>query len=245
MKISVGTSEAKQNAEQITYTPQNGFSYAGRIEGLKESVRPFIDQLRALGYSFQYSCDQSPFATIQFDSAGAPQGGGNETPTLVWEYFANRVEIDILEADISAINSISEEELIAIRQHIASPVEGSSPALVDPNAIDLYALMLKGVRHFRIFSPTLRRSKLVSDTYAVQASQANVGSIITSGTLATQEDVPTRLFALPSAVSSKTGFVYGFYKNFPSIQQSGVGRWQVSQEWDFGLWPTFLYGAAL
>jgi hypothetical protein len=252
MKISVGKVEAQQNAEKITYSPQNGFSYAGAIAGLKESVRPFINQLAALGYSFTYQCDQSPFATIDFDSAGSPQGGATEEPTLVWEYYANRAEIDIMEGDIPGtisgqqnFNGISDEDRKLIRREIQVLGEDELIDFDDPAADALLALMIKGVRSFRVFAPTLRVSKLVSNTYAVQASQTNVGRIISAATLAAQESVPTRLFTLPSNVSAKTGFNYGFYKNFPNIQQATAGRWQVSQEWDWGLWATAIFGDVL
>lgn len=244
MKISAGSLNAHQNRERITYSPAEGFKFGGTLTGPKEAIKALVHQMAGLGWTFVYECDQSPISTIQFDSSGEPTGGGTETPTLVWEYFSNRLEIDILEADISNVNSIADDELRLIRKHIQDPEE-VSPALTSSNAINLYQLMLKGVRSVRVNVPTLRLSKLVSNTYAVQASQANVGRVITSATLSTQENVPTRLFVLPTTVSTKSGFVYAWYKNFPMITQSTAGRWQISQEWEFGLWPTFLYGAAL
>jgi hypothetical protein len=252
MKISCGKVEAMQNAETINYSAANGFSYAGSISGLKETVRPFINQLAALGYSFTYRCDRSPLATIDFDSAGSPQGGNTENPTLVWEYYANRAEIDIMQADIPGtiagqmnFNGITDEDRKLILREIQVLTEEDLIDFGDPNADALLALMIKGVRSFRVFAPVLRVSKLVSNTYAVQASQTNVGRIISAATLASQESVPTRLFTLPSNVSGKVGFAYGFYKNFPNIQQATAGRWQVSQEWDWGLWATAIYGNVL
>lgn len=244
MSISAGSNNAHKNRDRISYSPVEGYKFGGTLSGPKEAVRGLINQMATLGWTFVYECDQSPIATIQFDSSAEPTGGGTETPTLVWEYFSNRLEIDILEADIANVNSISEDELRLIRKHIQDPEE-ASPALTTSNAIDLYLLMLKGVRSVRVNVPTLRVSKLVSNTYAVQASQTNVGRIISSATLSSQESVPTRLFVLPSTASTKTGFVNGWYKNFPNIIQSTAGRWQISQEWEYGLWPTFLYGAAL
>ena len=243
-KITVGSVAAVQNSETVSYSPAGGYKFSGSFAGLKDSLRPLIAQLAGLGYTFTYHSEESPNATIDFDSAGDPGGGGTETPTLVWEYFANRIEIDMLEADIAGINTISESDKRTIREHINNPKEGESPS-VTGNALIAYRLMLDGVRSAMVNWPTLKVSKLVSSTYAVQASQTNVGRIITTASLTATESIPTRLFALPNDTTTKTDRVYGWLKSFPNIQQAAGGRWNIAQEWQYGLWATLLYGAAV
>lgn len=103
MKISAGSNNAHQNRDRISYSPAEGYKFGGTLSGPKEAVRALISQMATLGWNFVYECDQSPIATLEFDSSAEPTGGGTETPTLVWEYFSNRLEIDILEADISSV----------------------------------------------------------------------------------------------------------------------------------------------
>lgn len=247
-----GKSSATQNSEKITFSPQSGYAGEWGVEGPKEAIRPLINQLAGLGYSFTYTCDQSPKASITYSTPGLIEpGGGTETPTLVWEYLANIFEIDILEADVAGINTISSENRRVLRDAIANPDPDADPDFdpTDPQILvvqDLYDLMLGGVRSFRVNVPTLKRSALVSGSYGVQASLSNVGRIITTATLQTQENIPaTILFSLPSFTTTKPGFVYAWYKKHPNVQQAGGNKWQVSQEWEYGLWPTLLYGAAL
>lgn len=249
-----GKTDATLNAEEIRYSPQDGWSGNWSQQGPKESIKALLNPLAAQGFTLRYSCDQSPVATVQYSTTGIVEPGGVETPTLVWEYFANIAEIDILEADLGGTlgrvngNAISEDDKRLIRQAIQSPSE-SSPAISGADAITLYQLMLGGVRSFRVNVPTLRVSKLVSGSYPVKASLTNVGRIITTATLEVQEAIPaTLLFNLPvSSTVSKGGisFAHTWYKHFPNVQQVGGNRWNVSQGWEFGLFPINLYGTAL
>jgi len=208
-----------------------------------------INQLAGLGYSFRYSCTKSPNAAITFETIGSPEPGGTgtEQPQQVWEYLANVVEIDILEADISTINSISSENKRVLRDAIAAPNPDSEPDFdpTDPlilNVQDLYELMLGGVRSYRVNVPTLKVSKLVSGSYGVKATLDNVGKVITTTALSIQESIPAGiLFNLPNFTTAKSGFGYAWYKKHPNIQQTGNNRWNVSQEWEYGLWPALLH----
>jgi len=249
-KISNGLNDAVQNAEEIRYSPNEGWSGTWAREGPKNSVKALLNQLAALGYTFVYSSDQNPNGVVRYSTVGAVQPGGSESPTLQWEYFANRAEIDILEADISGaygtfnVNAISDDNKRRIRAAIASPAD-NSPAISGSDAIGIYLLMLQGVRSFRVNVPTLRVSKLVSAAYPVKASLSNVGRIISTNTLEVQEAIPsTILFELPNQTSTKAGFNFGWYKNHPNVQQSGY-KWNVSQEWEYGLWPVGTCGTLL
>lgn len=235
-----------QNATELRYTPTDGWSGQWQVEGPKAAVIPLLNQLAAQGYSLAYRCDQSPKASLVYSNQGSPDGGVTpEQPTLVWEYFANVAEIDVLEVDTAAISGISDADKRKIREGIATPDPDNAPDLTG-NALTLYQLMLGGVRSFRINIPTLRVSKLVSGSYGVKASLTNVGRIISTSTLSIQEAIPaTILFELPSFVSGKSGFAYAWYKKFPNVQQAGTFKWSISQEWEYGLWPTFMYSAVL
>lgn len=244
-EIITGKNAPTQNAIEIRYSPTDGWSGTCQIEGPKATVKPLLQQLASLGYSFAYREDQNPKAQVQYSTFGSVEPGGTEVPTLQWEYFANPAEIDVLEMDSNNINSITDDDKRKIRNAINSPDPDASPSLTG-DALTLYKLMLGGVRSGRINQPTLRVSKLVSGSYPVQASISNVGRIISTNTLTVQENIPgTLLFQLPNFSTSKSGFAYGWYKKFPNVQQSGGNRWNVSQEWEYGLWVPFLYGSVL
>src|SRR5688572_3919506 len=98
MKKIAGQLAPVANEESISYSPQEGWSYSGSIEGPKEGVRQLLYQFAALGYTFTYDSRQTPNGVLHWNSSGDPGGGGGvESPTAVWEFFGNRIEIDLLE----------------------------------------------------------------------------------------------------------------------------------------------------
>lgn len=246
-----GKTSPTENYEEITYSPQTGWTRRSGINGPKFALKAMLNELAAQGRSFSYTCDQNPNATIRFEVPGQPDNGGppSETPTLVWELLASVVEIDILDSDVQAVAALTKNEVTGIRQGLLSPDDADQPALVG-TAETLYKLMQSGLRNIRVNIPTLKVSKLVSGSYPVKAALTNVGRIISPTTLSIQESIPgTILFNLPaftpSTAKANLGFTYAWYKKFPSVQQSGGNKWNVSQEWEYGLWPTLIYGAAL
>jgi hypothetical protein len=254
MSTSVGHQSTIENYEEISFSPQKGWERRSGITGRKAAVKALLNELAAQGLSFTYACDQSPNATIRFETPGLVEGGsaepGQEVPTSSWEYLATRAEIDILEGDLAGQNGTTNVNGIvtAEKKLLRNRINGMDVTYPDPFSTEfdtIFKLIDQGVRSLRVFVPTLKVSRLVSLSYTVPASLANVGRIISTATLNVQEAIPsTLLFSLPNDVSGKTGFVYAWYKNHPNVQQAG-NRWNISQEWDYGLWPVALLGTVL
>lgn len=247
-----GKTSPTENYEEITYSPQTGWTRRSGINGPKFALKAMLNELAAQGRSFSYTCDQNPNATIRFEVPGQPDNGGppSETPTLVWELLASVVEIDILDSDVQVVANLGIDEIEKIRTALLTGNDQYSnmPAM-SGTTLSIYKLMQSGLRNIRVNLPTLKVSKLVSGSYPVQAALTNVGRIISPATLQVQEAIPYTLFQLPaftpSTAKAALGFTYAWYKKFPSVQQSGGNKWNVSQEWEYGLWPTLIYGAAL
>lgn len=242
-----GDQSAQENFEEIQYSQGSGVTRRGGFTGPKEAVKPMMAELIAAGKSFTFVSDQSPLATIRYELPGQLEPGSNdpalEQPTTVWEYFANAHEVDLLQADVTAVNNLTDKELSQLSNAIVNPPTDSP--VVSDNANDIYDLIKQGVKSFRVNAPTLRVTRLVSGSYTVRASLTNVGSIISTATLESTESIPgTILFNLPSYDSNKDGFEYAWYKRFPNVRQAG-NKWEVSQEWEYGLYPTVLYGSVL
>jgi hypothetical protein len=90
----------------------------------------------------------------------------------------------------------------------------------------------------------------VSNNWAVPASLVNVGLVLSTATLSTFEGVPAGLlFNLPNltlpAAFQNISLAYGWLKNEPTIQQIALRKWQIVQEWEYGLWPTSIFGSPL
>ena len=128
------------------------------------------------------------------------------------------------------------------------------PAAVNPyGCYSLLLLVLRGQSSFPVFAPVLRWTQTVTSQYAIQASLLNARNIISTATMYTLESIPSGLlFSLPNDSNPPTQFiqtpgdlVYGWFKDFPTIRQIARLKWNIVQEWQYGLWPTVIYGDLL
>ena len=184
-------------------------------------------------------------------------GGGTEAPVDSWEFFASHVEKDVLETDLAAIEAISPANREKLKDYVANPpglgvaAHTAADFLDDgsgsrANAFSLYQLMLSGVKAVRVNAPLLRHTQSVSNVYTVKASLTNVGSILSTSTLATFESIPTSvLFNLPTDVSTRANMNYGWLKLHPTIRTAARQKMQIELEYEYGLWATLLYGSPI
>lgn len=230
--------------------------------GPKAAILSMIPQVR--GYEWSVDID-GPNATL---TAQVPNlDTQQEVPVESWELLPGAVEKDFLESDIALCENILSDEAHPDKQAIRDGIENrqKKPPAFKGTGINLaaaqaaYDLMLGGVRATKVFAPTLKHTYVVSNVYAVRFANTNVKRIISTATLLTIESVPgSFLLSLNTPpytdVSTRpgknfapynTGLVYGWYKSPPTLQTTANNRLQISQEWEFGLWPTMVYGTAL
>lgn len=180
-----------------------------------------------------------------------PAGSGNPTTDIVdnWEFSAGVVEKDFLEADISAINSLDDADRTQLRNLIVNPpaTSDATPAWESQDGADLYALVKRGLRSVRVNHPILRHTLTVGSSYAVKASMANVGQLLSTAKVIHDELLPTDiLFNLPATVyAGSDRLVYAWFKMHPTVRVASRSKTQIEQEWEYGLWPTVLLGNAL
>lgn len=197
-------------------------------------------------------------------------GGGTEAPVDQWEFISGREQKDILEADVitGITATLSQKNIELLRKLIQDPPAGTAAgnynAESNPegsvttacftdgnptNALTLYNLMKAGIRSAIVQTPTLRHTQTVSNNWAVPAANTNVGRIISTASIVTLEGVPSGLlFNLPNAVPAAfqtIAVVYGWLKHGPNVQQIAGRKWQLTQEWEYGLWPTAIFNSAL
>jgi predicted outer membrane lipoprotein len=178
-----------------------------------------------------------------------------------WEFFAQHAEKDLLEAAVetAAIRALTDNQISTIRALLEVPPNPTAvppdPIVTDEdfgggdsglNAYEVYRLMLKGARSFPIEQPMLRHTITTSNQYAVAYALLNVRKIVSSATVVGTENIPRAiLFTLPFEVSSNSDYAYGWYKMFPTVQQIALLKWQIVQEYQYGLWATLIWGNPL
>lgn len=127
------------------------------------------------------------------------------------------------------------------------------PAINTAGCYTIFLLNQRGQTSSIVFAPVLRFTQTVTSQYAIQASLLNAGQIISSATMPILENIPSGLlFNLPNdpnPASQKIllagDLVWGWFKDFPTIRQIARLKWNIVQEWQYGLWPVAVYGELL
>jgi hypothetical protein len=181
-------------------------------------------------------------------------GAGVDDPTVplndIWELQSNTVEKDILESDIAAVAELTSKEVNTLQDAVAkyNGYTTADPTFTSTHAttmLKLYHLMVAKVTSVRVFQPTIRHTRIVRGDYTIKDALTNCGKVISSASFAAYENPPgVLLFQLPSGTTvTRDGATlsYGFYKHYPQVNQVADARWQLVQEWEFGLWANDLY----
>ncbi len=224
-----------------------------RWEGTTAEVNANIGYVEGLGGVWETEESFTGAHTILNARIPADPNGQDDTVNT-WEFFAQTAEKDLLESDNAEVNALSEQNLAAIRGFLQTPptpdeVFAGLDFGTDGDATtaeEVYNLMVFGVKSIRVNVPTLRHTATASGANTIIAVLENIGRIFSTSGLFRYEGIPNSvLFALPQDSSSKAGFAYGWYKKHPTVRAAARQKVQVEREWEYGLWPTLIYGSVL
>jgi hypothetical protein len=179
-----------------------------------------------------------------------------------WELFANTVEADILSTQIPSgvMKGMTAEQIAKIRFYLSDPPDPSDPVNYPTQAkfvldsggdgLEAYTVWLrmkKGVLNFPVEAPVLRHTITTSNQYAIGASFINVRRLITTASLYSVELAPANyLFNLPIDPAPDDPLLhYGWRKLFPTVQQIALLKWQIVQEYHYGLWDLTFWQAPI
>lgn len=179
-----------------------------------------------------------------------------------WELFANTVEADILSTVIPSgkLDNLTAQQIAKIRFLLENPPDPSDTAnypqqsdfVLDSgtdglNAYVVWIRMKKGVLNFPVEAPVVRHTVTTSLAFAIPASLINVRKLLTTDTLYQVERAPAAyLFNLPlDPAPVDPLLVYGWRKIFPTIQQVALLKWQIVQEYHYGLWDLTFWPAPI
>lgn len=241
--------------ESLTFDPQQGGVVTKRA---KFSTRSAADAyvFSQPGYqNYKYSIvpmDVEDWHEVRMESASGSYSGSGQTTVVddpnaplvdAWELQPNIVEKDLMDADVSAVNSLTTAQKKEVTDAVQS--SGTLPTFGSSTQTTLAKLLVAGVRSVRIFAPVLRRTRLVRRDYTVKDALTNVGSVIAAASFTNYEAVPAiLLFSLPAGgtvTRDSLTLKYGWYKKYPAVTQVSGGQWQLVQEWEYGLWSNDLY----
>ncbi len=186
-----------------------------------------------------------------------------------WEYIGKSTPKDLLQAatNTGITGTLSAANISTIRNALngtfptGAPkdangvqyLDGTAASFADgnpANSLTIYSLMKSGLSDYPIQSPVLRHTQTVSAEWPITLSKLNVGKIISTNTLFQLETVPYWAVTglptdAPPAFSDGKLFAFGWFKDAPTIQQIANRKNQIVQEFQYGLWPTAVFGALL
>lgn len=163
----------------------------------------------------------------------------------------NRVHKSIFEPPYPGTGTLTADDIETIRKALNSQSDADILAVAELNdeSIALYLLAQAGVESRIVYQPVLFRSRSASDGYNWPDAGGNVGRIHNEAQLYADAALDGIInFQLPpsggtSTVAGET-FRYGWLKHEPWYDTAAGNRTVEFREYEFGLWPEFLYATA-
>jgi len=260
MSIATGQTSAEQISTR-EWSPFSGMAKTRRMEGTTAAALATQEALlQQSGWAYRVK-DLGAKWEIEWTEQNtllSIPGISNVTPLSdVWEQSTNIVEKDLLESDTALMNLLFTESgsqsqfdihLKDLKELMGDPSRKPYPYAGGSSAEKLTRLITSGVRSTRIFQPTLRRVRVVTSNYNIKDSISSVGKIIRASLIQSREGVPATInFTLPSAyTATRTDSMgallkYGWFKKPISVMQLADGQWQITLEYEWGLWHGGLY----
>lgn len=248
--IHLGTPGAIEQPSSTGSDPRTGASTTRRFHGKPADLFPLIQQFSAAGYVVQFT----PITPVTYEltaTAGYAWSGSGVTdnPVDVWDITSTRTEKDLLSVDIPIINGLSQSDKDLIRSTLVS-APATVPTTLTGNALQVYQDMRDGFDHYPVYAPILRHTQTVSCVNTQQSSLVGVTKIYSTASMLSNQGVPKTLNVDLSAIeglytNNKTGYAYGWYKEFPNITIAANCKTQIHQDFIYGLYPVAYFTSPL
>lgn len=269
--ISVGKTDSLQGKRKY-HKDQNGSSTTITHTGDLANMSSLYNQYYANGYVVDLEEDEAETwnltATIAVDLSTqepTPGGGGgtNEVPEISWDLDDKVENKSILDVDNYIVNLIPNFAAKLINDALQAKKEdvllnglnlyyknGQISAASREAAIYIYHHMATGMKTVPVLVPVLTKYAVTSRSWIINWSNQNKGKIYSTNTLINSEAVDPRLWqVLPQDVYIPSGGedfyipkAYGWLKGGVRSQVSNNGRNIVTQTWEYGLYPTLIFG---
>lgn len=186
---------------------------------------------------------------------------GNDIPVYTWEFDAEQVERDLLNAtSVSSVNllSIANKQVLQYAMRNIEDLRGELPTPTGNNLtqaeIDafyqIWRHIVAGQRAVIEYVPIVRRSYIVSSQYQITDSKLYVNQPHSKDTLINVEGLPAQYWDIVEdsgpdtiGIAGETINVnWGWLKKYPKIELVSNNRTQISQEWVYNAYSVMSYG---
>lgn len=227
-----------------SYNPQNGTRWVLVFEGTPAACeRAYL--LVPTNYSKELDATRGAAYRLIVTTPDDPTSSVSTAISTTYELLGNTSSVSLWVHVKSLALSAAQRELVktAVRTRSTTGLSG--------DALSLAKLIIEndGSRSFYASQYVFRMTQVVASTYQQQVSFANVGKVYTATQMQAEANPPATLFFSISAVSSRTavtspeGYLYGWLKQTPTINQIANYKFSVTNEWWLDDWSTWIYSA--
>lgn len=175
--------------------------------------------------------------------------GADVEAAETWELDSLSESADI--ATHARFQRIADDELRKVLEAIKNPVSGTSPALTDADAIDLYLLLLRKVDTYAYSVPLLRVTFVPAPANVAVWfnnidkiwSMSNIGISTAAISVAANAALNNNPFPLEATSEPMSAAVYGWKLDTARVTEDTNGRSRFQAEWILKLWPEAIYSA--
>lgn len=199
-------------------------------------------------------CDldiEGPSGVVRVRYANSTEPGGEEFLRVEIRSGRNDVQKSIFEPGPDGYSSgVGPEGVGLIQEIVQNPGDDllydEFVATATADELALLDLAIQGVQYRTVYQPTVIQVSTASGLYIWPNVNYLAGSILTQNTMLgllriTPNFTPPNTTNVPA--QAPTGFHYGWKMAPPTYEASSDGRSSETLEFEFGLWPEFLYGA--
>jgi len=237
----------------------------GRRNGWSQTLGDYVediyhgspDYVRQIYSNARGNCSEADVevmgasGTCRIRFAGTTTPGGDAELRVEIRRARNDVQKSIFEAGPDGLGpgNVTAEELRYIKALIDDPLDENAFLFMSTNASAaaqaLYDLALKGVE-FRIVSQmVLTQITTAPTTYGWPNVDGYAGSIVSRATMLSVLRAQPNFNVPGNPGVEPSGFIYGWRLATPNYEYSSDGHSVETLEFEFGLWPSQIYGSAI
>ncbi len=260
--IFINDTHATEGGFSRDFDQKTGWVSKRHYEGTQATILALEIQAISLGYNTSITQGAVWKLDINIPAKDDGNNGGQgEQPVDTWELFPNVIEKDLLQSDSTPIKKLSKQHVAFMRDVLDGKIAANKYATADPaefatnvgvgsNPVGVFRLILSGWKSKRIYQRNLRHTRTISNSYQVPASLLHVGDIYPTDVLIGAETIPPLISGslLPSIYFDRDDGVAifsGWLKGHPTITSAAFGKAQITQEWEWGEWPSLAYTVVL
>lgn len=257
MSTILGSTRVEQ-AKRFGFRQRGGPYNIVEHKGTEAQIRGLLPGIEAAGGDYDVEQLPGDIWRVTANYGNAETGGGSASGSQItetWELAPKDASKPILQSYHSLVAGLTQPQIDQIRAEVDDPGKTAANTTLTGNSLILFKLMRAGVESTEVEQPVLVHSWNVPYQVVLGYAYANVGRLFSNSTLFSSEGVPgylrssisawTSNFSNPTYGTGRINLVFGWKKRAPTQRIAINKGLEFQQTFEFGLWPTDMFGSVL